>query len=84
VPGVEDHGMAVSPVPHFADLFPVCRCGGGTCGRCSGFQMAPRTAAVLWSLAQMLADHGYDDVGEHGSGRCAMRAAGRCSTGTRG
>lgn len=59
--------MALSQVPHFAELFPVCRCGSGTCGRCSGFQMAPRTAAVLWSLAQILADHGYDDVEEHGS-----------------
>jgi hypothetical protein len=59
--------MALSQVPHFAELFPVCRCGGGACGRCSGFQMAPRTAAVLWSLAQILADHGYDDVEEHGS-----------------
>ncbi len=29
--------------------------------------MTPRTAAVLWSLAQILADNGYDDVEEHGS-----------------
>jgi len=29
--------------------------------------MTPRTAAVLWSLAQVLADNGYDDVEEHGS-----------------
>ena len=28
--------------------------------------MTPRTAAVLWSVAQMLADHGHDDVEEHG------------------
>jgi hypothetical protein len=59
--------MALSQVPQFAELFPVCRCGRDTCDRCCGFQMTPRTAAVLWSLAQVLADNGYDDVEEHGS-----------------
>jgi hypothetical protein len=29
--------------------------------------MTPRMAAVLWSVAQILAGHGYDDVGDHGS-----------------
>jgi len=29
--------------------------------------MTPRTAAVLWSAARILAGHGYDDVEEHGS-----------------
>jgi hypothetical protein len=29
--------------------------------------MTPRTAAVLWSVAQVLADYGYDDVEKHGS-----------------
>src|SRR6266851_1713372 len=62
---VEDRRMARSPMPGFADLFPVCGCGRGTCSRCSGFQMTPRTAGVLWSLAQILADYGYDDVEEH-------------------
>lgn len=28
--------------------------------------MTPRTAAVLWAVAQILADHGYDDIEEHG------------------
>jgi hypothetical protein len=27
--------------------------------------MTPWTAAVLWSLAHILADYGYDDVEEH-------------------
>jgi hypothetical protein len=67
MPRLGDHGMALSQAPNFAELFPVCRCGRDTCNRCSGFQMAPRTAAVLWSLAQILADNGYDDVEEHGS-----------------
>ena len=40
----------------------------------AGFQMTPRTAAVLWSVAQILADHSYDDVEEHGSDLLPDRA----------
>ncbi len=29
--------------------------------------MTPKTAAVLWSIARILADQGYDDIEEHGS-----------------
>lgn len=66
-PEVEENGMTRSQVPHFAELFPVCQCDRDTCYKCSGFQMTPRTAAALWSLAQILADSGYDDVEEHDS-----------------
>src|SRR5260370_23052045 len=59
--------MALSQIPDFAALFTVCRCGKASCSACAGFQLTPRTAAVLWSVAQPLADPGYDDVGEHGS-----------------
>jgi hypothetical protein len=52
--------------PDFADLFAVCRCGQASCDSCSGWQLTPRTAAVLWSVGQVLADQGYDDVESHG------------------
>jgi hypothetical protein len=58
--------MPVSQAPDFAALFAVCRCRDTSCSSCAGFQLTPRTAAVLWSMAQILADHGYDDVEEHG------------------
>jgi hypothetical protein len=59
--------MVLSQIPDFAALFTICRCRKASCSTCAGFQMTPRTAAVLWSTAQILADHGYDDVEEHGS-----------------
>jgi hypothetical protein len=52
--------------PDFGSLFPTCRCGCQACGECAGFQLTPRTAAVLWQVGQVLADQGYDDVQEHG------------------
>jgi hypothetical protein len=52
--------------PDFAELFPPCRCGKDDCDVCSGFQVTPRTAAVLWTIAQILADRAYDDVDMHG------------------
>jgi hypothetical protein len=54
------------PVPDFAALFAVCRCGSRSCLECAGYQLTPRTAAVLWSVGQELADHGFDDVEGHG------------------
>jgi hypothetical protein len=56
-----------SEIPDFAALFDVCSCGRASCKECSGFQLTPRTAAIIWSMAQILADQGYDDVSEHGS-----------------
>src|SRR5699024_5338749 len=32
------------------------------CTQCAGFQLAPRTAAALWTAGKLLADHAYDDV----------------------
>jgi hypothetical protein len=52
--------------PDFAALFPVCSCEGDDCDGCSGFQMTPRTAGVLWAVAQVHADFAYDDVHEYG------------------
>ena len=59
--------MALPQIPDFAALFTVCRCNNASCSACAGFQLTPRTAAVLWSVARILADHGYDDVEDHGS-----------------
>jgi len=59
--------MALPKIPDFAALFTVCGCRKASCSACAGFQMTPRTAAVLWSAARILAGHGYDDVEEHGS-----------------
>lgn len=55
-----------SAEPDFAALFPICRCGGDSCDECSGYQFTPRTAAVLWTVAQIVADRAYDDVIQHG------------------
>ncbi|MDQ7907644.1 hypothetical protein RB614_24280 [Phytohabitans sp. ZYX-F-186] len=63
---VDEVGLEVSGGPDFAALFPICRCGRDSCDTCAGYQLTPRTAAVLWTVAQILADQGYDDVIEHG------------------
>lgn len=63
---VEVANALVDQVPDFAQLFPLCHCGKDDCDVCSGFQVTPRTAAVMWALAQILADHAYDDVQGHG------------------
>ncbi|MBW4717407.1 hypothetical protein [Saccharothrix obliqua] len=54
--------------PDFAALFPECGCGGGDCERCAAGMLTPRTVAVLWSAAGMLADLAYGDVLEFGDG----------------
>ncbi|MFF5074229.1 hypothetical protein ACFY2R_24255 [Micromonospora olivasterospora] len=63
---VDKSGFELDTKPDFAKLFPLCHCGRDSCDACSGFQLTPRTAAVLWTVAQILADHGYDDVQLHG------------------
>lgn len=63
---VDEAGRERSAEPDFVALFPVCRCGGDLCDACSGYQLTPRTAAALWTVAQILADQGYDDVTQHG------------------
>lgn len=63
---VDEHGFSRSSEPDFAALFPLCRCGAEVCGTCSGFQMTPRSAVALWTVAQFLADSAYDDVDQHG------------------
>jgi hypothetical protein len=63
---VDQDGTELSTGPDFAALFPVCRCGADSCDACSGFQLTPRTAAVIWAMARLLAERGYDDVVEHG------------------
>jgi hypothetical protein len=63
---VDEVGRERSAEPDFVALFPVCRCGGDSCDACGGYQLTPRTAAVLWTVAQILADQGYDDVTQHG------------------
>lgn len=52
--------------PDFVGLFPACACGRESCDRCGGYQLTPRSAAALWTAAQLLADDAYDDVVEHG------------------
>ncbi|MDQ7909090.1 hypothetical protein RB614_31665 [Phytohabitans sp. ZYX-F-186] len=63
---VDEAGLELSTNPDFAALFPVCRCGKDSCDACGGFQLTPRTAAVLWAMAHLLSDRGYDDVAEYG------------------
>jgi hypothetical protein len=63
---VNEHGFSRSSEPDFVALFPLCRCGAEVCETCSGFQMTPRSAVALWTVAQFLADSAYDDVDQHG------------------
>lgn len=63
---VDQDGRELEPDPDFTQLFPLCRCGKDDCDACSGFQVTPRIAAVLWNVAQILADHAYDDVHLYG------------------
>ena len=63
---VDETGREVAADPDFVALFLVCRCGAGSCEMCGGFQLTPRSAAVMWAVGQLLADQGYDDVAEHG------------------
>ncbi len=60
------NGRVSASVPAFADLFAVCQCGHATCPVCSGWQLTPRVAAVLWSAGQVLADLAYGDVELYG------------------
>ncbi len=63
----EDAAQAGAEVmPDFAALFPLCRCGADDCEDCSGFQMTPRSAAILWAVAHLHADFAYDDVQHYG------------------
>jgi hypothetical protein len=55
-------GIGAEGMPDFAALFPVCHCGADDCDDCSGFQMTPRSAAILWAVAHLHADFAYDDV----------------------
>jgi hypothetical protein len=55
---VDEAGRERSADPDLVALFPVCRCGGDSCDACSGYQVTPRSAAVLWTVAQILADQG--------------------------
>ncbi|MFG1995311.1 hypothetical protein ACGFJ7_35580 [Actinoplanes sp. NPDC048988] len=64
--GREDRGSDVSTLPDFAALFPVCQCGTEDCDACTGFQMTPRSAVMLWSMAQLHSDHAYTDVLQFG------------------
>lgn len=63
---VNEAGREASAEPDFVALFPICRCGGDHCDACSGYQLTPRTAAILWTVAQIVADRAYDDVVRHG------------------
>jgi hypothetical protein len=44
---VDEAGEEGSADPDFVALFPVCRCGGDSCHACGGYQLTPRSAAVL-------------------------------------
>lgn len=63
---LDEDGLPAGAEPDFVELFPLCRCGRSSCDDCEGWQLTPRTAAALWSAAQILADHAYDDVENHG------------------
>jgi hypothetical protein len=63
---VDKAGFRLTLEPDFAALFPTCRCGDDECDAGGGYQVTPRTAAMLWTVAEILADFAYDDVNEYG------------------
>ena len=63
---VDERGFPLSVWPRFAELFRLCECGKESCEACDGYQVTLRTAAVLWTVGQILASRAFDDVLEHG------------------
>jgi hypothetical protein len=63
---VDQAGLPRAADPDFVALFAICQCGKDSCDTCSGYQLTSRTAAALWTVAQILADFAYDDVTEFG------------------
>jgi hypothetical protein len=57
------------PRPDFAALFPAedCDCEQENCHLCMGWQLTPRTADLLYTALEALADQAFDDIEEHGS-----------------
>ena len=57
------------PNPDFAALFPAedCDCEQENCHICTGWQLTPRTADLLYTALEALADQAFDDIEEHGS-----------------
>lgn len=64
--GSDAAGAGAEEMPDFAALFAACRWGADDCEDCSGFQMTPRSAAILWAVAHLHADFAYDDVQHYG------------------
>ena len=58
-----------SPGPDFAALFPIreCDCRREDCETCAGWQLTPRTADLLYTKLEIMADQAFDDIEEHGS-----------------
>jgi hypothetical protein len=58
-----------SPRPGFTALFPVrqCNCEREDCEICMGWQLTPRTACLLHTALEIIADEAFDDIAEHGS-----------------
>lgn len=63
---LDEDGRPVQSVPDFAALFDLCHCDKASCSACSGYQLTPRTAVVLWEMGGFLADEAYDDVLRNG------------------
>jgi hypothetical protein len=63
---VDEDGLPRSLGLDFAALFSLCQCDKESCDACSGYQMTPRTAAMLWTVGQVLADEAYGDIEEYG------------------
>jgi hypothetical protein len=63
---LDDSGAPVLMWPDFADLFAQSGGSANDYRKHVATWLTPRTAAVLWTSAQLLADLAYDDVVEHG------------------
>ena len=60
---------SISPRPDFAALFLVreCNCAREDCEICQGWQLTPRTADLLHTALEIMADQAFDDIEEYGS-----------------
>ena len=69
-------GAGADEMPDFAALFAVCHCGADDSDDCSGFQMTPRSAAILWAVAQFHADLPTTTFSISAMLRCRRRTVG--------
>jgi hypothetical protein len=64
----DEDELDFGPRPDFASLFQVqeCECEREDCDKCVQWFLTPRTADLLHTALEVMADQAYDEVEEHG------------------